>query len=98
MYRAIILPIAKQDINKATAWYMSKQKSLGKRFMKEVRRKVSFILQNPEGTAIRYDDTRFAVLEVFPFMAHFTVDDILKLVVVSAVFHTSLSPDKWAQR
>lgn len=98
MYRAVILPLAKQDIKKAAAWYESKQKDLGKRFVKEVRREVLFVRQKPEATTVRYDDIRCAVLEVFPFMIQFTVDDGLKLVVVSAVFHTSLSPDVWAQR
>lgn len=98
MYRAVILPLAKQDIKKAAAWYESKQKDLGKRFVKEVRSKVSYIKSKPNATAIHYDNTHCAVLEVFPFMVHFTVDDGLKLVVVSAVFHTSLSPDKWAKR
>lgn len=98
MHKAVILPLAKQDIKKAAEWYEGKQKGLGKRFLKEVRSKVLFVRQNPEATAIRYDETRCAVLEVFPFMVHFTVDDGLKLVVISAVFHTSLRPDRWAQR
>ena len=37
MYRAIILPLAKQDIKKAAEWYENKQKDLGKRFVKEIR-------------------------------------------------------------
>ena len=98
MYRAVVLLLAKQDIKKAAEWYEEKQKGLGKRFLQEVRGKVSYIRSKPNATAIRYDGTRCAVLEVFPFMVHFTVDDALKLVVVSAVFHTSLSPDKWARR
>lgn len=98
MYKALILPLAKQDVKIATDWYEKKQKGLGKRFVQEVRAKVSYIKSNPKATAIRYDDTRCVVLEVFPFMVHFTLDDDQKLVVVSAVFHTSLSPEKWAQR
>lgn len=98
MYRAIILPLAKQDIKKAAEWYESKQKDLGKRFVHEVRSKVRYIRQKPKAIAVRYDDTRCAVLEVFPLMVHFTVDDALKLVVVSAVLHTSLSPERWGQR
>lgn len=98
MYKAIILPLAKQDIKKAAEWYEQKQTGLGKRFVKEVGSKVSSIRSKPMATAIRYDDTRCAVLEVFPFMVHFTVDDALKVVVVSAVFHTSLSPERWAKK
>ncbi|MVN20537.1 type II toxin-antitoxin system RelE/ParE family toxin [Mucilaginibacter arboris] len=98
MYKAIILPLAKQDIKIAAEWYEEKQKGLGKRFMQEVRGKVSYIRSKPKSIAICYDGTRCAVLEVFPFMVHFIVDDVLKMVVISAVFHTSLSPDKWVQR
>ncbi|WP_419802627.1 type II toxin-antitoxin system RelE/ParE family toxin [Mucilaginibacter sp.] len=98
MYRAVILPLAKQDIKNAAEWYEEKQTGLGKRFIQEVRSKVSYIRSKPKATVVLYDDTRCAVLEVFPFMVHFTVDDSLKLVVVSAVFHTSLSTDRWAKR
>jgi plasmid stabilization system protein ParE len=98
MYKAVILPLAKQDIKNAAAWYESMQKDLGKRFVKDVRRKVLFVCHQPGATAVRYDETRCATLEVFPFMIHFTVDDALKLIIVSAVFHTSLNPDRWAQR
>lgn len=68
MYKAILLPHAKEDIKEAATWYNSKQKGLGKRFTKEVRSKVLLIRQNPEISAVRYDDVRTTVLDVFPFM------------------------------
>ena len=98
MYKALILPLAKQDVKEAATWYNSKQKGLGKRFTKTVRDKVLYIRQNPQSSSIRYDDTRCAVLDVFPFMVHFTVNDKQKTVVVSAVFHTSRNPDVWKDR
>ena len=98
MYKALILPLAKQDIKEAATWYNSKQKGLGKRFTKTVRDKVLYIRQNPKSSSIRYDDTRCAVLDVFPFMVHYTVIDKQKIVVVSAVFHTSRNPDVWKDR
>ncbi|MCP3927802.1 MAG: hypothetical protein GY705_01735 [Bacteroidetes bacterium] len=75
MYKAIILPLVKEDISNAAAWYNSKQKGLGKRFTKEVRSKVLLIRQNPEISTIRYDDIRTTVLDVFPFMIHYTIND-----------------------
>lgn len=98
MHKAIILPLAKQDIREAALWYNSKQKGLGKRFTARVRQKIKFIRQNPQVVAIRYDDVRTALLNVFPFMVHYTIEDDKKLVVVSAVFHTSLNPEKWKER
>ncbi len=68
MYKAIILPLAKLDISETASWYNSKQKGLGKRFTNEVRSKVLFIRKNPKAVTVRYDDTRCAVLDVFPFM------------------------------
>ncbi len=65
MYRAVILPLAKQDIKKAAAWYESKQKGLGKRFVKEVRREVSYIKSKPNATAIHYDDTHWPFWKYF---------------------------------
>lgn len=98
MYKALILPSAKQDIAKAAYWYNGKQKGLGKRFTKEIRDKVLFIQKNPKAFAIRYDHTRCVVLAIFPFLIHYTVDDKTQIVIVIAVFHTSLNPKHWSKR
>jgi len=95
MYKSIILPLAKKDIKETATWYSSKQKSLGKRFTNSVRDKVKFICENPKAIAIRYNDTRTAILDVFPFMIHFTIQENQKTVVISAVFHTGRNPDIW---
>lgn len=98
MYKAIILPPAKLDVSDAASWYNSKQKGLGKRFIKEVRAKVKFISENPTASVVRYDNTRCAVLDVFPFMIHYTIDQPNKTIIIAAVFHTSLNPDRWKKR
>lgn len=94
MYKAVILPLAKLDIAEAADWYNAKQKGLGKRFTNEVRSKVLFIRENPLASAVRYDDTHCAVLDVFPFMIHYTVDEPNKTIIVAAVFHTSMNTEK----
>lgn len=98
MYQVIILPLAKDDIQQAASWYNSKQKGLGKKFTQAVRNKVSIIRQNPKIASIRYDDIRTKVLDIFPFMIHYSTDEQTKTVIISGVFHTSLSPKKWKQR
>ena len=98
MYKSIILPLAKWDIEKAAIWYNSKQKGLGQRFMKAIHNKVLLIRQSPKIFPVRYDDIRTAVLDIFPFMIHYTVDDEQKTVIISAVFHTSRNPDMWKKR
>lgn len=98
MYKAIILPLAKEDIRDAAYWYNDKQKGLGKRFTREVRSALLHIRQHPKAIAIRYDDVRCAVLDIFPFMIHFSVDEQRETIIILAVFHTSLHPDRWKKR
>lgn len=98
MYKSIILPLAKKDIKEAADWYNAKQKGLGKRFIQKIRLRVHSICKHPKASAIRYDNTRNAILDVFPYMIHYTVDELQKIIIISAVFHTSLNPDKWKDR
>ena len=98
MYKSVILPLAKEDIREAAKWYNGQQKGLGKRFTAEVREKVHFIRQNPKATNVRYNSVRTAVLNVFPFMIHFTIEEKNKTIVISAVLHTSRDPEIWKTR
>ena len=41
-------PLVKKDYDEAYEWYEEKQKGLGERFIKEVRKKIDEILVNPE--------------------------------------------------
>ncbi len=67
MYKIVILPLAKTDIQDAAVWYNNRQIGLGKRFAKEVRKKVNVIKSHPKGFALKYENIRTAVLDVFPF-------------------------------
>lgn len=98
MYKTIILTLAKEDVREAAKWYNNRQEGLGKRFTEEVREKVHFIRKNPKASNIRYDGVRTAVLNVFPFMVHFTIDETNKTIIVSAILHTSRNPKIWEER
>lgn len=98
MYKAKILPLAKRDISEAAKWYNSKQKGLGMRFSSEVRSKVLSIQANPASYSIRYDEVRCSVLDVFPFMVHYTINEEESSVLIAAVLHTSMNPDNWQSR
>jgi plasmid stabilization system protein ParE len=98
MHQPIILPLAKQDILEAALWYNARGFGLGKRFTEEVREKVQYICQNPQICFIRYDDVRVTVLNVFPYMIHYTIDESNKRVIISAVLHTSRDQKLWKSR
>jgi plasmid stabilization system protein ParE len=98
MYKAIILPLARQDIKEAAKWYNERQRGLGKRFTQHVRQKVKYVCQNPNAVAVRYDDTRTVVLDTFPYMIHFTVDHENNLIIISAVLSTHRDSETWKER
>ncbi len=74
------------------------QNGLGKKFTADVREKVQFIRQNPNASNVRYDRVRTAVLQKFPFMVHFAVDEIDQVIIISAVLHTSRNLEMWSRR
>jgi hypothetical protein len=47
MYKSIILPLAKLDIQEAAQWYNERQTGLGKRFLTHVRETVHYIRKTP---------------------------------------------------
>jgi len=98
MLDAVILPPAKQDIRKAAHWYNNKEHGLGRRFTSAIREKVRFIKKHPEAAPIRYAKVRTSVIDSFHFMIHYRVETENQRIVISAVFHTSLSPDRWDER
>jgi len=98
MYHSVILPLAKDDILDTALWYNKQSPGLGRRFSNEVRETVVFIRQNPTACNIRYDQVRTAVLKVFPFMLHYTIDENKKTVIITAVLHTSRDPKEWEKR
>lgn len=98
MYKPVILPLAKEDIRSTAKWYDKKQKGLGKRFTKEVRKKVAHICKNPENIVTRYRDVKTAIVNVFPYMIHFVVDEDNKTIIISAVFAMAQNPQHWEDR
>ena len=95
MYKVIILQSANQDVKDATEWYEKKQKGLGKRFLFQIRHKLKLLRKDSFSAAIRFNDTRTAVLDIFPFMIHYKIDEINKLLTISAILHTTRNPGIW---
>lgn len=98
MYKLILLPLAREDIREAAKWYNRRKKGLGKRFTAQVREKMRLIRRHPKSAPIRYEAVRTAVLDQFPFMIHYTVDETKQTIVVAAVLHTSRDPEEWKRR
>lgn len=95
MYQVNILPAAKLDISAAANWYNSKQHDLGKQFVQEIRSKTLLIKHNPKIYPVRYENIRTTILDIFPFMIHYSIDESNNTILIVGIFHTSLNPDRW---
>ena len=98
MYKVLLLPLAKLDIGESAKWYENRQKGLGKKFVQEIRIKMDVIRKNPKAFAVRYKKVRTAVLNIFPYIIHYTVEEKQKTIIVSAVLHTSRNSEIWKKR
>lgn len=96
-YTVKISPSAFDDIQEAILYYESKQQGLGKKFQNSVDQKL-YILSLSPFFAIRYSDIRCIKTNRFPYLIHYQIDEEQKTVLVRAVLHTSLDPDKWVKR
>ncbi|MCP3659934.1 MAG: type II toxin-antitoxin system RelE/ParE family toxin [Bacteroidetes bacterium] len=88
---------ALKDLQKAVDWYSSQKVGLGKKFYSAFQKAIGNLQKNPF-YQIRYDEVRCFPLKKFPFMIHFTLQEDIELIVIRAVFHTSLDSNEWNLR
>ncbi len=90
-------PEACRDIQEGVDWYNEQQTGSGKEFHAAV--KASFIkLQKNPFYQIRYDHVRCLPLKKYPYMIHFTLNEVNRRVVVHAVLNTFRDPKIWKDR
>ena len=72
---------------------------MGKRFKTLLRKELNKVKQNPFSRSVRYDDVRFTVVDIFPYTAHFTIDEANNTIIVQAVLAFKQDPDAyWIKR
>ncbi len=96
-YDLFIEPLALQDIQKAIDYYDEQQVGLGDAFEKVLDNHFIAIEVN-SFFQIRYDDVHCLPVKKYPYMIHFTINEVDNIVTIWAVFHTSQDPEKWSKR
>ena len=87
-----VLPRALHDIQDAVYYYESLSPDLGRRFFEEVDAFMQVLAKSPY-YQVRYDNVRCLPLKKFPYMIHFRVDDINRVVRVEAFINCYQNPD-----
>jgi hypothetical protein len=91
LFQVVFTKSATTQIQAAVDYYNDIQAGLGKRFKQELKHQLGLVRKHPFTRAIRYDDIRFAVLDKFPFAAHYNIED--NRIIVHAVHSMFQDPD-----
>jgi ParE toxin of type II toxin-antitoxin system, parDE len=97
-YKILIDEDALSDIQKATNWYNERSQGLGSRFQKQTKLQINALKMDADIYTNRYADVRCMLIKNFPFMVHYTLDNINFTVQIIAVLHTSRNPKIWEER
>lgn len=97
-YRIVLTPIAKINIDQATAYYKTEVSvSVAKLFIEDYRKSFKTIVINPY-FKIYFNNFRGLPLKKFPYILFYTIDENLKIITLKALFHTSQNPTKYPKR
>ena len=96
-FEIIVDKRALEDIIPAVEYYENISIELGNKFKIVLDNNINTIKTNPF-FAIRYKDVRCLYIKKFPFMIHFSVNEIDKVVKIHSVLHTSRNPNIWKNR
>ncbi|MEI6047671.1 MAG: type II toxin-antitoxin system RelE/ParE family toxin [Bacteroidota bacterium] len=97
-YKISINPTARIDIIQAIDWYNEQQPNLGFRFYKYTRTTLKNIQKNPLGYAVRYKTIRTAIINKFPYMIHYSVEQQTETIKVLAIICTYRNPGSWFEK
>lgn len=96
-YKVHLIPAAYNDLNDARDWYRRINPELPKKLNRQVKLSIEQIRSLPTVYAKRYHNVRIANIAVFPYAIHFFIE-APDTVVIIAVHHTAIDPNKWLKR
>ena len=93
IYKLKFTPEAVKDIAVAAEYYEECQPGLSKRFRSEVKRKLILVKEIPRIYTLRYAEVRFALIDIFPYAIHFSINEESRIVIIHAVLCQFENPD-----
>jgi len=93
-YSFILRSEAVKEFADAYIWYEEQQEGLGDLFETKLQNKLNRICHYPFHYKTIHKNFHQALIDTFPFLIVYTIDEDLKQIVVIAIFHTSRNPKK----
>ena len=98
VYRLLIDIEALEDIENAFDWYETQLKNLGSRYRSQVKKQINSLKKNPYLFSIKYHSVHCVKIDKFPFLIHYSINELNKTIAVFAVIHTSRDPEIWLKK
>jgi len=90
-----LLSQAEDELSEAYDWYEEQLTGLGNKLYIEVSHLLNLIETNPYYYPVKYGDLHSAVLNKFPYLIIYWVDEVNNKVIIISVFHTSRKPKRF---
>lgn len=95
-YKIVLTPVAKQNIDEATAYYKNKVSArVAKLFIDDYRKAFKDILKT-KYFRFFFQDFRGKPMKKFPYIVFYTIDEEQKIILIKAVFNTSQDDQKYS--
>lgn len=94
--RVLFLPGALRDFEKASDYYETQQRGLGKRFRFQVLDRLDAISLDPTSFPLVHAEIRETLVRRFPFAIYHAIRE--GAVVIVAIHHCSQDPFVWQDR
>lgn len=89
-----VLAIAEADLDEAFEYYSDISPKLGQRFIKSLNNALNDLKTNPYYQT-RYDNFRMKMVEKFPYIIHYIIDESRQIVFVYGVRNSYQDPEKY---
>lgn len=93
MFKVVFKKRAENQVETIASWYHERQARLGNQFLDEIDFASDFLTVNPF-FSIKYLDVRSYLLNDFPYLLFYRIDEQKMIVRIIAVIHTSRNPLK----
>ncbi len=96
-FRIVMLPAAKEDLRLAARYYEHIKKASANDSSNKSAAKPGLSGRTPMHTAADMKSVRTALVDVFPFMIHFRIEESETRILIETVLHTRMNPESWQQ-
>lgn len=91
-FQVIFHPLADKEFSTAYHWYEERLEGLGVRFAEAIEERLNQIARSPFLYPKKKKNYRAAKAESFPYLIIYKVYDKKKVILISAIYHTSRNP------